>query len=187
MQTLGLSDSTPRTESRLKSLFWPSIQNGTDVDYLGAQGYWFCAFVAVMTFVFTAIQGHWISGVFVFLFYYLGGVGVRERSRYAALVVLIMSVVDMLVAGPGVFRVLVAALLLSNLRATCVASVWKPGSEEAILPPRLGDNLTDKLADKLPMWLWPKVRIPYYVFSVVFLFLVAAGLAVMMLHWTRLA
>jgi hypothetical protein len=39
MQTLGLSDSTPRTESRLKSLFWPTIQTGSDVDYLGAQGY----------------------------------------------------------------------------------------------------------------------------------------------------
>jgi hypothetical protein len=41
METLNLSDSTPRSESRLKSLFWPSIQNGADVDYLGTPGYWF--------------------------------------------------------------------------------------------------------------------------------------------------
>ena len=27
MQILGLSDSTPRTESRLKTLFWPTIRN----------------------------------------------------------------------------------------------------------------------------------------------------------------
>ncbi|HZR29438.1 MAG TPA: hypothetical protein VFA71_11735 [Terriglobales bacterium] len=38
MQTLGVSDSTPQSENWLKSLFWPSIQS--DVDYLGAQGYW---------------------------------------------------------------------------------------------------------------------------------------------------
>jgi hypothetical protein len=37
MQTLGLSDSMPRSESRLKSLFWPSIESSSDVDYLGAQ------------------------------------------------------------------------------------------------------------------------------------------------------
>jgi len=80
MQTLGLSDSTPRTESRLKSLFWPSIQTGSDVDYLGAQGYWVCALVAVFSLVMTAVAGHAVVGVFVFLFYYLGGVGVRERA-----------------------------------------------------------------------------------------------------------
>jgi len=42
MQTLGLSDSTIRSESRLKSLFWPSIQSGADVDYLAVQGFWVC-------------------------------------------------------------------------------------------------------------------------------------------------
>jgi hypothetical protein len=46
MQTLGLSDSTVRTKSRLKSLFWPSIQSGADVDYLAVQGFWVCTIVA---------------------------------------------------------------------------------------------------------------------------------------------
>ncbi len=39
----------------------------------------------------------------------------------------------------------------------------------------------DKLADKLPMWLWPKVRILYYVFSGGFLMFVAIGLVAVML------
>jgi hypothetical protein len=132
MQTLGLSDSTPRTGSRLKSLFWPSIQTGSDVDYLGAQGYWVCALVAVFSLAFSAIAGHAIVGALVCLFYYLGGVGVRERSRYAAAAVLVMYVADMLVSGVGVVRVILAALLLSNLRATWIASHWKPDSDEAI-------------------------------------------------------
>ena len=180
MQTLGLSDSTQRTESRLKSLFWPSIQTGSDVDYLGAQGYWVCTVVAVLSFVFLVVSGQAISGIFVLLFYYLGGVGVRERSRYAATVVLLGYVGDTLVSGLGVLRVLIGALLLSNLRATWIASRWKPESEEAILPPRLGDTWADKLVDRLPMWLWPKVRIAYYLFSVCFLVVLAFGLAIIL-------
>ena len=54
MQTLGLSESTPRTDSRLKSLFWPSITSGADVDYLGAQGYWVCSAIAILTLVVMA-------------------------------------------------------------------------------------------------------------------------------------
>jgi len=33
MQTLGLTDSAPRTEGRLKSLFWLSIKTGNDVPF----------------------------------------------------------------------------------------------------------------------------------------------------------
>lgn len=185
METLGLSDSTPRTESRLKSLFWPSIQTGTDVDYLGAQGYWVCTAVAVLSFVLLVATGSPILGTTILLFYYLGGVGVRERSRYAAGVVFFMYVLDTL-AAPGVLRVLIAALLLSNLRATWIAASWKPESEEAILPPRLGETWGDKLADELPMWLWPKVRIIYYVFSAGFLLFVMFGLAVMLARFYKL-
>jgi hypothetical protein len=182
MQTLGLSDSTPRTENRLKSLFWPSIQTGSDVDYLGTQGYWVCSMVAVFSLVVSVIEGHAIVGTFVLFFYYLGGVGVRERSPYAAAVVFVLYVADMVASGPSVVRVLMAALLLSNLRATWIASRWKPESEEAILPPRLGDTWSDKFTDKLPMWLWPKVRIVYYVFSACFLVVFAVGLAIAILH-----
>jgi hypothetical protein len=155
------------------------------VDYLGAQGYWVCTLVAVWSFVFLAVSGQPITGAAVLLFYYLGGVGVRERSRYAAAVVLFMYVLDTLLA-PGIVRLLLTALLLSNLRATWIAARWKPESEEAILPPRLDETWADKLADKLPMWLWPKVRILYYVFSTGFLLLVMLGLEVMFRQGSKL-
>ena len=102
MQTLGLSDSTPRTEGRLKSLFWPSIQTASDVDYLGAQGYWVCVLVAVLSFIGSAVEDHPIAGAFLLLVYYFGGVGVRERSRYAATVVFLLYVLDFLLSGFGV-------------------------------------------------------------------------------------
>ncbi len=176
MQTLGLSDTTPRTENRLKSLLWPSVETGSDVDYLGTQGYWVCSVVAVLSAFILAVSGHALIAVVVFLFNYLGGVGVRERSRYAAAVVLVVYVLDTLVVGLSVARVIIAALLLSNLRATWIASRWKPESEEAVLPQRLDGNWSDKLSDQLPTWLWPKVRILYYVFSAGYLMLLAWAL-----------
>lgn len=185
METLGLSGSTPRTEGRLKSLFWPSIQNGTDVDYLGAQGYWVCTIVGVSSLVFSALSGQTIAGIFVLLYYYLGGVGVRERSRYAAVAVFVFYVVDMLFSGVGVLKVLFAALLLSNLRATWIASGWQSESEEAALPPRLNETWGDKFADQLPLWLWPKIRVFYYIYSVCVLVLFDVGMAMIFAHRAR--
>jgi hypothetical protein len=118
------------------------------------------------------------------LYYYLGGVGVRERSRYAAVAVLVFYVVDML-SGVGVLKVLFAALLLSNLRATWIASGWQSESEEAALPPRLNETWGDKFADQLPMWLWPKIRLFYYIYSVCVLVLVDIGIAVGFAHRAR--
>jgi hypothetical protein len=188
MQTLGLSDSTPRTESRLKSLFWPSIQSGADVDYLAAQGFWVCTIVGGMSFVFLSLARQPITGLLFFLLFHLGGVGVRELNPFAAAVTLAYYLVDFLASfillflnspGVGVVKVIVIALLFSNLRATWIAGNWKPDSEEAALPPPLGETFLDKFSDKWPAFIWPKVKVLYYIFSVGFLALVVSGLIVM--------
>ena len=163
MQTLGLSDSTTRSENRLKSLFWPSIQSGADVDYLAVQGFWVCTIVGLMSFIFAGLLARQpIIGFVILLLFHLGGVGVREHNPYAAAIVLIYYVIDFLASfvllfatnpGIGVVKVIVVALLLSNLRATWIASGWKPDSEEAALPPRLGETFFDKLADKWPAFI----------------------------------
>lgn len=178
METLGLSDSTQRSEGRLRSLFWPSIQNGSDVDYLGAQGYWVCLLVATGSLVVLVVVGQPITAAATFIFYFLGGLGVRERSRYAAAVVFAMFFPDTLMSF-SVLRVILTALLLSNLRATWIAASWKPESEEAILPPRMNETFADKLADQLPAWLWPKLRIAYYIYSGAYLLLIVVGLVVL--------
>jgi hypothetical protein len=192
MQTLGLSDSDPRSEGRLKSLFWPSIQSGADVDYLGAQGYWVCAFVGGTSFLFALLQGRPILATALLLFFYFGGVGVRERDLFAAVIVFVFYLADTLISviflifatpwGMIVLRAIVTGLLLSNLRATWLASSWRTDSDQAALPPRLGETWSDKFADQWPAMLWPKVRIPYYIFSGLFLLLVVAGLANMLLR-----
>ena len=184
MQTLGLSDSTTRTESRLKSLFWPSIQSGADVDYLAVQGLWVCTIVGAMSLVFNHQP---ITGLLIFLLFHFGGIGVREHNPFAAAITLIYYIVDFLASfifvflnspGIGVFKVIVIALLLSNLRATWIAGNWKPNSEEAALPPRFGETFFDKFADKWPAFIWPKVKIIYYIFSFVMLTLTTAGVII---------
>jgi hypothetical protein len=190
MQTLGLSDSTPRSESRLKSLFWPSIQSGADVDYLAVQGFWVCTSVGLVSLVFLAAAQP-ITAILVFLLFHLGGVGVREHNPFAAAIVLAYYLVDFLASaffllttspGIGVVRVIVIALLFSNLRATWIASGWKPESEEAALPPRMGDTIADKLSDKWPALIWPKIKWLYYFYSFGLLALTVAGLILVFLR-----
>jgi hypothetical protein len=188
MQTLGLSDSTTRSESRLKSLFWPSIQSGADVDYLAVQGFWVCTILGVVSLVFLSLGAHApITGLLVFFLFHLGGVGVREHNPFAAAIMLVYYLVDFLASfiftllnspGIGVVRIIVIALLLSNLRATWIAGNWKSDSEEAALPPRFGDTFFDKFADKWPAFIWPKVKILYYIYSVGYLALIVAGVIV---------
>jgi hypothetical protein len=84
--------------------------------------------------------------------------------------------------GIGVLRIIVVALLVSNLRATWIAGSWKPDSEEAVLPPRMGDTFADKFSDKWPAFIWPKVKVLYYIFSFGFLALTVAGLLVIYLR-----
>ena len=186
MQTLGLSDSTTRSESRLKSLFWPSIQNGADVDYLAVQGFWVCTIVGVLSFVLLVLAHQPITGLLVFILFHFGGVGVREHNPFAAAVVLIYFAIDTWASGVGVVRIIVNALLLSNLRATWIADHWKPESEEAALPPRFGETFSDKLCDKWPAFIWPKVKIIYYIFSFGFLAMLVAGLIVFVLRRTHM-
>jgi len=194
MQTLGISDSTPRSESRLKSLFWPSIESGADVEYLAVQGYWVCTVVGVLSLALLFAAHQPVTGIVIFLFFHLGGVGVREYSGFAATMVFIFYVIDSLalsfklvVGSPGmiVVRVIITCLLLSNCRATWISAHWRSGSDEAAMPLRLHDTLSDKFANRWPSWLWPKMRVAYYIFSIGLLLLFVLGLVTMFLHRAR--
>jgi hypothetical protein len=147
-----------------------------------------------MSLFFLATANQPIIGVLVFLLFHLGGVGVREHNPFAAAIVLIYYLVDFLASvvflflnspGIGVVRIIITALLLSNLRATWIAAGWKPESEEAALPPRFGETFSDKLADKWPAFIWPKVKVLYYIFSFGFLAVTVAGLILMHLRSVR--
>jgi len=153
-----------------------------------------CTIVGGISLIFLALAHQPVTGLLVFLLYHFAGVGVREHNPFAAAIILIYYIVDFLASavflvnspGTAVVRIIIVALLLSNLRATWIAGGWKPDSEEAALPPRMGDTFSDKLADKWPAFIWPKVKVLYYIFSFALLALTVAGLIVMSIRGGRL-
>ncbi|MGA3160483.1 MAG: hypothetical protein ABSC77_04635 [Terracidiphilus sp.] len=182
MQTLGLSQESKRSDGWLKSLFWPTVENAWDVDYLGQQGFWICFLLAVIQFGYSLFTGSpliILLGFLVGLIYFTGGMGVREKCWPAAALIFacyfletLASMFSGLFLSPGgVLRILLLALLLTNLRATFIASEWKPAAEGEDTPLRFNESLRDKLVDSWPPKLWPRLQIPFYVLAVLLLIL----------------
>jgi hypothetical protein len=171
MQTLGLSDSTPRTESRWRALLWPTIRNEGDFDYITTQGLWICFIVAAVTVIFTAIAGSPLMGAFEGTFFFLAGIGVRQRSRIAAIAAFSSYFLSALVmqrytgSGFGIVRIIFLALLFANIRGNWLAARWVTDPQSALPPLRLNQTLGDKLSDQLPMFLWPRARFIFYVLA----------------------
>jgi len=174
MQTLGLSGKNERSDGALKSIFWPTVQTAWDVDYLGQQGFWICFVIAVfqlITSLFTANPLLVALGLLGCLVYWTGGMGVREKAWPAAALIfdcylietLIAFMAGLLVTPVGLLRIAFLGLLLTNLRATFIASEWKPAAEGEDRPMRFCETLRDKLVDVWPPKIWPRAQIPFYV------------------------
>ncbi len=171
MQILGLSDSTPRTEGHLKALFWPTIRNDGDVDYISQQGFWVCFALAAVTLV---IGGLFLQNPYVLfdvLFMFLAGVGVPQRSRVAAIVVFVFYLSASLLSGLGVVSVIFLGLLLAIVRSTWLSAQWKATEDTGST--RLHTTLGDKLCDQLPMKIWPWGKWLFYPMAVVEIAVVA--------------
>ena len=181
MQTLGVSDSISQSDSRLKNIFWPTIGSGTDVDTLGSQGFWICVAIGVLSLASNLVIGNPIAGVCLLIYFYLGGVGVRERSCYAAVVVFVMYVANFALS-PGILNFFTCVLLLSVLRATFIASFWERKEAVTEMPVRFNETWKDKFVDQWPAKMWPKLGYLYYVYSTGFLFLVTLGLTMILLR-----
>jgi len=169
MQTLGLSGESRRSDGRLKSIFWPTVENAWDVNYLGQQGFWICVVVAVFQLAAAAFSGNLIVlvlQVIAALVFLVGGMGVREASWPAAAMVFGLSFVGLLTTMamgelPGVIAVVTVGVLLSNVRAAFLASEWKPAGEGEDRPTRFTETMVDKIVDQLPAKLWPRIQ-PYF-------------------------
>ena len=190
MQTLGLSGESRRSDGWLKSVFWPTVENAWDVDYLGQQGFWICVVVAVFQFVAGALTGNPIifaTNALMTLVFLIGAMGVREACWPAAAMVFAIYFVNILAALamgglPSPLAILFAAILLSNLRAAILASQWRPAGEDEDRPTRFNESLRDKLVDQLPRKAWPTLQWPFYVLSVILLLLSVLGVSALVLH-----
>jgi hypothetical protein len=162
MQTLGLSDSTPRTESRWRALLWPTIRNEGDFDYITRQGFWICTVVAAVTIVFAAFTGSLIGGLFDGGFFFLAGLGVRKRSRIAAIAAFTVyllgsfAVLQYSGGGGGIVRIVFLALLFANIRGNWLSARWEKDAQVALAPIAPNPTIGDRLVDQLPTFLWPR-------------------------------
>jgi len=190
MQTLGLSGESKRSDGRLKSIFWPTVENAWDVDDLGRQGFWICLIVAAFQLGVSLLTGNPIvivAGAASALVFLLGGMGVREASWPAAALVFSIYFVNLLFSManrqfPGSLSTVAACILLSNVRAAFLASEWKPEAEDEDRPTRFHETWGDKLADQLPAKAWPVLQIPFFGLAALLLLLSFAGLCVALLH-----
>jgi hypothetical protein len=173
VQTLGLSDSTPRTESRGRALFWPTIRNDGDFDYVTRQGFWVCFLIGGVTLVVSIFSGASAMAYFESIFFFLAAFGIRERSRAAAISAFSAYLLDLIVleaytgTGLGVLRVVSLALLFANIRGSWLSSRWTEAPETPLDSFRMNQTIIDKLVDQLPTFLWPKIKYVFYIYTAV--------------------
>jgi hypothetical protein len=179
MQTLGLFGESQRSDGRLKSIFWPTVQNSWDVDSLGRQGFWICLITAAFQLVVSLFTGSPILiviGTMTALAFLIGGMGVRQNNWPAAAMVFALFFVGLLYSMaigrfPGILAIIAAGILLSNVRAAFLASEWRPAGEEEDKPTRFNETVGDKLADQLPTNAWPLLQISFFALTAVLLLL----------------
>ena len=190
MQTLGLLQESKRSDGRLKSIFWPTVENAWDVDYLGRQGFWICLIVAAFQLAVALLTGNPIvivAGAASALVFLLGGMGVREASWPAAALVFSIYFAGLLFTLasrqlPGILTIIAAGILLSNVRAAFLASEWRPAAEDEDRPARFNETWGDKLADQLPAKAWPVLQIPFFGLAALLLLLSLAAVVFALLH-----
>jgi len=90
METLGLSGPPVRNENIFRRIFWPSADS-VDADMLGQQGFWICLLLALLTVIEATFRGHVLLGVLFAIFYFLGGIGVREHDIASAISVTVST------------------------------------------------------------------------------------------------
>lgn len=143
----------------------------TDVDLLTRQAFWVCFAVASIMLGFAALTDQLIAASFDAVFYLLGGVGSRQRSRIAATVMFIVYTFStLLLPGFGMLsigRFICIGLMLGNLRAIWLSAKWPPP-----LPPpedemHVPQTFMDKLVDRWPPAIWRTMSWLFYVLAAI--------------------
>jgi hypothetical protein len=179
MGYLGLSEPLEKEDNLLQRLFWPGDHAG-ETDTLGQQGFWICAVVAIGSLVVLAVQGHWILALLTLAFFGLGGIGVREHSTVAAVLVAVAYVLNLIanvMAGkfPGFLTIAAAVLLIANIRGSWVAAKWAKRGDPESFPERMRETWRDRLVDQMPAWVWPRARIAFFCVAGIYMLLLLLG------------
>lgn len=179
MSTLGLDGRPEEQDNIFQRIFWPSNHAG-EADALGQQGFWVCLIVGVISAGISLFTGHFLIGLLVFGFYWFGGMGVREHSISAAIIVALGYIAALVFAVstghfPGFLDIAITVILLANIRGTYIASSWKAKGDPEVFPDRMNVTFFDRLVDQLPAKLWPKGRYAFFCLGVIYGALLALG------------
>ncbi len=197
MEILGLSDSTPKSTSRIRELFWPNIED--DVAALSAARNAMYASFAIAVGTALAIfsaPGNW--GIWIDVaFYIMIGIGVRQLSRAAALIGFILYGLSWLLVPAAMFspvvvvRLILTALLLNGVRAANYAhGAHKVEGVEEIANPLLASDGVSRASaaiKALPRGLWRFFKAPFFVALslIVMLYVFTLSLATVFQLWTQ--
>ena len=200
MSTLGLSGPPQQTDGLWRGLFWPTIQNAQDIDLAATRGFWICFAIA---FGSATITGRNVSIEFglnvenaldlaVFLFYFLGAIGVRQTSFAAAAAMLVSYLLGTILyfwVSPfhfSFFRLVGLALLLTNLRGALLIRKWKSDvrrqEDFEYAPSRQNETWRDKLVDQMPLRVWPLGKAIFYALALALIPLETYGIAQLIRH-----
>jgi hypothetical protein len=200
MSTLGLSGSPDKSDGLWRSLFWPTIENALDADLAASRGFWVCMILAFVSAP-TSLSGTSISvGVeigshlelAIFLFYFLGAIGVRQSSLVASASMFAtyffssMLYFWLSLTHFSFIRLVGIGLLLANLRAAILIHRWRsnPARHEELedMRDRSTSTWTDKIANRMPMVIWPWARFVFYLLAPLLLSLECYELAIILMH-----
>jgi hypothetical protein len=184
METLGLSSPPAERSNIFRRIFWPENHAG-NADSLAQQGFWVCLVIAAFSCGMLIYSGHPFFALLSFVFYALGGVGVREYSVIAAAAVSGVWVFQIFVVlalrqMPGLPDIAAAIVLLTNIRGAWIASNWKRTGAPDMFPDRLNETWRDKLSDQLPQKIWPIGKFVFIASGVLWLTLNVVGLAIIL-------
>ncbi|HEX4155850.1 MAG TPA: hypothetical protein VHY48_09565 [Acidobacteriaceae bacterium] len=185
MSILGLDGRPQRENNIFQRIFWPGNHAG-EADALGQQGFWVCLVVGLLSAAVALWTGHPLLALLTLAFYWLGGMGVREHSVTAAIIVAlgyIASLAIVIIGGrfPGLLDIAITAILIGNIRGTYVASSWQAKGDPEVFPSRMNTTFFDWLVDQIPAKLWPKGRYVFFLVSAVYGVLLTLG-TVALLH-----
>ena len=118
MQNLGLSH-TPKTQSRLRELLWPDVDNPVAIKTVCHTGMWVSFLVGGFTAVLSILVGQVVVGVVTAAIFVAIGYGIRRCSRIAAVLAVVLYIgPQILMRSTGVISFIFAFLFIGSLRAT---------------------------------------------------------------------
>ena len=200
MSTLGLSGAPDRSDGLFKNLFWPTIQNAQDADLAASRGFWVCFALAFISAPMSSSGATISVGVetadsldlAIFLYYLLGAMGVRQTSLVASASMfatyLFSSALYFWLSSThfSLIRLIGIGLLLANLRAALLIRRWSRDPERRDeledMTNRSSFTWTDRIANGMPMKVWPWARFAFYPLALLLLSLECYELALIAMH-----